>query len=453
MSITKIKACARSFKRENAPRRSAGQPIMKDTENVRVKAEDGIVGTGEAHYALVPTRVANGTIEPSAAPRLGFEVEESLFAKWPRIAGALLRMNNLCQSPGLVRSTTVILAKAGIHNTCATRTHVWISAFAGMTVLWMVASCFLPGYLHAADWKPEKTVEIVVNTVAGNGPDRTARVIQGIVQDKKQVDVPVVIGNKVGGGGVVAYSYVNSRPADGHTLIISSKALLSNHIAGRGPSYTEFTPVALLYTEYMLITVKPDSPILNGKDLVERVKKNPASVSFGIATSLGNPIHQSVAAPLRAEGIDIKLLRNVVFNAGSASLAAMMGGHVDVVPVTGALASQLSASKQVRLLAASSPRRLTGALADVPTWRELGYDVVVAQWRGVMGPKGMPDAQVAYWERTLKRMTEADEWKRDLEKNFWVADFMGARELRQFMENDNATLKRFLGELGLTDKK
>ena len=96
---------------------------------------------------------------------------------------------------------------------------------------------------------------------------------------------------------------------------------------------------------------------------------------------------------------------------------------------------------------------MTGALADVPTWRELGYDVVVAQWRGVMGPKGMPDAQVAYWERTLKRMTEADEWKRDLEKNFWVADFMGARELRQFMENDNATLKRFLGELGLTDKK
>lgn len=88
MSIAEIKACARSFKRENAPRRSAGQPIMKDTVIVRVKTEDGIVGTGEAHHALVPTRVADGTIEPSAAPGLGFEVEESLFAKWPGIAGA-----------------------------------------------------------------------------------------------------------------------------------------------------------------------------------------------------------------------------------------------------------------------------------------------------------------------------------------------------------------------------
>ncbi len=311
------------------------------------------------------------------------------------------------------------------------------------------AFCFSAG-ASAADWKPEKTVELVVNTVPGNGPDRTARVMQGILQDKKQMDVPIAISNKVGGGGAVAYSYLNTRPADGHTLIISSKALLTNHIAGRGPSYTDFTPVALLYSEYMLITVKPDSPILNGRDLVERVKKNPASVSFGIATSLGNPIHQSIAAPLRAEGVEIKALRNVVFNAGSASLAAMMGGHIDVVPVTGALASQLVASKQVRLLAASSPKRLAGALADVPTWRELGYDAVVSQWRGVVGPKGMNEAQVAYWELTLKRMTEADAWKQDIDKNFWVADFMNARQMRLFMDKDNASLKVFLGDLGLS---
>ena len=321
-----------------------------------------------------------------------------------------------------------------------------------MTVFWFVAFSFLAfsTTTSAADWKPEKSVELVVNTLPGNGPDRTARVMQGILQDKKQIDVPVVISNKIGGGGAVAYSYLNTRSGDGHTLSIASKALLTNHIAGRGPSYAEFTPVALLYSEYMLITVKPDSPIQNGRDLVERVKKNPASVSFGIATSLGNPIHQSIAAPLRAEGVEIKALRNVVFNAGSASLAAMMGGHVDVVPVTGALASQLLASRQVRLIAASSPKRLPGALADVPTWRELGYDAVVSQWRGVVGPKGMGDAQVAYWEQTLKRMTEADAWKQDLDKNYWVADFMNARQMRQFLEKDNGSLKVFLGDLGLS---
>ena len=329
--------------------------------------------------------------------------------------------------------------------------HPGVLGCAGVTLRRMAALCFLFSctVVTAADWKPEKAVEIVVNTPPGNGPDRTARVMQGILQDKKQIDVPVAIANKLGGGGVVAYGYLNSRPGDGHTLMIASKALLTNHIAGRGPSYTEFTPVALLYSEYMLITVKPDSPILNGKDLIERVKKNPASVSFGIATSLGNPIHQSIAAPLRAEGIDIKSLKNVIFNAGSASLAAMMGGHVDVVPVTGALASQLSAAKQVRLIAASSPKRLAGALAEVPTWRELGYDAVVSQWRGVVGPKGMSETQVAVWERTLKRMTEADEWKQDLDKNFWVADFLGAREMRKFMDKDNAALKVFLGDLGL----
>jgi putative tricarboxylic transport membrane protein len=231
--------------------------------------------------------------------------------------------------------------------------------------------------------------------------------------------------------------------------MIASKALLTNHIAGRGPSYTEYTPVAHLFGEYMVITVKPDSPIQSGKDLVARVKKNPSGVSFGIATSLGNPIHQSIAAPLRAEGVDIKSLKNVIFNAGSASLAAMMGGHVDVVPVTAALAVQLAAAGQVRLLAATSPQRLAGALAEVPTWRELGYDTVVSQWRGVVGPKGMSGAQVAYWERILKRMTEADEWRQDIEKNFWSAEFMNAREMRQAMDKDNASLKVFLNDLGL----
>ena len=301
----------------------------------------------------------------------------------------------------------------------------------------------------AADWKPEKAVEIVVNTPPGNGPDRTARVMQGILQDKKQIDVPVAVNNKIGGGGVLAYTYLNTRPGDGHTLMIASKALLTNHIAGRGPSYTEFTPIAHLFGEYMIITVKPDSPIQSGKDLIARVKKNPAAITFGIATSLGNPIHQSIAAPLRAEGLDIKSLKNVIFNAGSASLAAMMGGHVDVVPVTAALAVQLAAAGQVRLLAATSPQRLAGALAEVPTWRELGYDAVVSQWRGVVGPKGMSDAQVAYWERTLKRMTEAEEWKQDIEKNFWSAEFMSAQQMRQFMDKDNVVLKRFLSELGL----
>jgi len=321
--------------------------------------------------------------------------------------------------------------------------------FANGTIRWFSALCFGCVCAHAADWKPEKPVEIVVNTPPGNGPDRTARLMQSILQDKKQIEVPVAVSNKLGGGGVVAYTYLNSRPADGHTLMIASKALLTNHIAGRGPSYTEFTPIAHLFGEYLVVTVKPDSPIKNGKDLIESVKKNPAGYSFGIATSLGNPNHQAVAVALKAGGLDIKSLKNVVFNAGSAALAALMGGHVDVVPVTAALGSQLVSQGQVRPLAVSSAKRLGGVLADVPTWREQGYDAVVSQWRGVVAPKGMSDVQVAYWERTIKRMTDAEEWRQDIEKNFWSAELMSAADMRKFMDRDNAALKGFLGELGL----
>ena len=229
-------------------------------------------------------------------------------------------------------------------------------------VLWFVLCAGFLQSAFAADWKPERAIEIVVNTPPGNGPDRTARVMQSILQDKKHIDVPLAVNNKIGGGGVMAYTYVNTKPGDAHTLIIASKALLTNHIAGRGPAYTEFTPLAHLYSEYLVVAVKPDSPITSGKDLVERVKRNPQSISFGIATSLGNPIHQSMATPLRSVGVDVKALRNVIFNAGSASMAAMMGGHVDVVAVTAPTGAQLAAGKQVRLLAVSAAKRLSGEI-------------------------------------------------------------------------------------------
>src|SRR5688572_5174784 len=164
---------------------------------------------------------------------------------------ALLRMIETYRNCGRVKTKSVVPAHAGTYNRIATCDPAWVPACAGTTMCWFAAIYFLTICVPttAAEWKPEKPVEIVVNTPPGNGPDRTARVMLGILQDKKQIDVPVAIVNKLGGGGVVAYTYLNSRPGDGHTLMIASKALLTNHIAGRGPSYGEFTPVAHLFAE------------------------------------------------------------------------------------------------------------------------------------------------------------------------------------------------------------
>jgi len=315
---------------------------------------------------------------------------------------------------------------------------------------WVTLAFWAAASAHAAvPWKPEKAVEIVAANAPGGGADRIIRIMVNVFQERRQLDFPVNVVNKPGGGGSVAYNYLNLHPGDGHYLILGGKALLTNNIVGRGPSYTELTPIAHLFGEYISVTVRPDSPIRSGRELVERLRKDPAALSFGIATSLGNANHQGAAAALKAAGIDIRKLRTVIFPSGGAATTAMLGGHVDVVPISAAFAGSMVRQGQVRLLAVTSPARLTGVLAEVPTWREQGVDVVVSNWRNITGPKGLSDAHVAYWEEAFRRLVESDEWKKELEANFWTSEFMRSPATRKFLERENAEVRSFLVELGL----
>jgi putative tricarboxylic transport membrane protein len=301
----------------------------------------------------------------------------------------------------------------------------------------------------ASAWKPEKAVEIIAVNAPGGGSDRIARMMAKVLQEGRIVEVPVNVVNKPGGGGSVAYAYLNQHPGDGHYVVLASKAILTNHLVGRGPSYTEFTPVANLFSEWISVTVKPDSPLKTGRDLVERLKKDPAALSFGIATSLGNLNHQGAAAALKEAGIDVKKMRTVIFQSGGAATTAMLGGHIDIVPITAAFAASMVRNGQVRLIAVSSPQRLTGVLADVPTWRELGYDAVVSNWRSVIGPKAMTEAQLAYWDRALRRLIDSAEWKKELEMNFWTSEYLGSADTRKLMSQENVQAREFLVDLGL----
>src|SRR5688500_14727209 len=133
----------------------------------------------------------------------------------------------------------------------------------------------------AGGWKPTKPVELIAMNAPGGGSDRILRIMINVIQAQKQVPAAVNVVNKPGCGGAVAYSYLNNHPGDGHYLLIANKSLLTNHLIGAGPSYTEFTPIVNLFNEYISVTVKPDSPLRSGRDLVERLKKDPGALSFG----------------------------------------------------------------------------------------------------------------------------------------------------------------------------
>lgn len=328
----------------------------------------------------------------------------------------------------------------------------WVSyGILQAAVVGLTAMLCAPAAGMAADgWKPEGVVEIIVNTAPGSGPDKIARLVQKILKVQHLVDVPTTVVNKPGGGGAVAYTYLNQHAGSGNHIAVASKTLLTSEIMGRSPiTYTDVTPISHLLDVYIGIGVAANSPIKSGKDLIAALKRDPTAYSIGVATSLGNTNHQAVAAAMKAAGVNARALRTVVFQSGGRAITAMLGGHVDVVPVSiGSWRGHLQKGT-ARVIAVAAPHRLPGLFASVPTWREQGADVVVANWRSIVGPKGMHPEQVAYWEGVIKRMTETAAWKKYMEATSATPGYMNSEETRKGMEKDYADIKEFLIDLGL----
>lgn len=323
-----------------------------------------------------------------------------------------------------------------------------------MTVLAGVSTCLSAPLAGAQSWQPDRNVEIVINTAPGSGQDNTGRFMQRLLQDGKLIPTSITVANKPGGGGAIAYGYLNQHAGDGHYVAIASKSLLTNHIMGRTPvTYSQLTPLAILFEEYITVAVKADSPIKDGRDLLARMKKDPASVTFGVATSLGNPNHQGVAMALKRVGVDLRKAKNVVFQSGGSAVTSMLGGHVDVVPGSVGLMQKHLEAGTIRVIAVAAPQRLTGTYAQVPTWKEQGADAVVSNWRGLVGPGKLTDAQRAFWDNATRQFTQSAAWKKELAKRNWADEYKGSADTAKYMDAEYAELKDFLAELELAKKK
>src|SRR6185369_9487705 len=137
----------------------------------------------------------------------------------------------------------------------------------------------------AAQWKPEKNIEIIVGTGPGGGQDKTARTVQHLLTDKRFIEAPVTVVNKPGGGGAVGWAYLNQHAGDPHYAVIGTTTLLTSQIIGRSPvGFTDITPLAMLLSESVALSVRQESPLVTGKDLVERLKKDASSVSASIGS-------------------------------------------------------------------------------------------------------------------------------------------------------------------------
>lgn len=317
---------------------------------------------------------------------------------------------------------------------------------AGFLILLVSATCGAaePG------WKPRDHIEIVVAQGPGGGTDVNARVIQKILSDKRLIEVPITVVNKVGGGGSIGLDYLSKRPADGHTIMVGNTTLISSHIVGRSPfAYTDMTPIALLGQDYIAVAVRPDSPIKTGRDLLAKLKQDPSSVSISIGAAIGNQNHIAIATAAKSVGVDASKLKTVIFKSSSETVTSLVGGHVDVGVTSAGSFAQHFKRGTLQLIAVSAPKRLPGDLASVPTWQEQGVSSVIGIWYAVIGPKNMGRAQVDFWDGVFAKLVNTDEWKRYAVARYMSQEYLQSGDTEKFFRAQNESLKEIMMAIGL----
>lgn len=305
------------------------------------------------------------------------------------------------------------------------------------------------GALPQAAWKPVKAVELVVGVAPGGAVDISARLVQRTWKNQGTLDNVLVV-NKAGGGNTVSWAYMGQQAGDAHYVLVQAPNLLTNKIHGITKlTYSDFTPLCLMFEEFMGVSVRADSPIKTGKDLIARLRKDPSSLSIGIASAVGNHIHTSIAKPLKEAGVDIKKLKVVAFKSSGDSMVALLGGHIDVVSSSTPNALAHLRTGKTHMLAVSSTKRFGGDLAQIPTWPEQGIRGDFSSWRGLLGPRGITPAQIAYWEGACAKLGEAEEWNKALAHEFWVSRYLNGADTAKYWEAQYAEYREILGAIGL----
>lgn len=311
-----------------------------------------------------------------------------------------------------------------------------------MRAFFVVLALLLSSAAQAQDFPQKGPVEITCLFPAGSSADVTARMLaEGMSNSLGQ---KVLVVNRPGAGGAIGYKHAASQKPDGYSVVWNSNSISTTYHSGQLPfDYKAFDPVARVLLESVVIAVKADASWKNLGQFVQDLKSRGKAISIG-HSGVGSHTHISLAAFLHAASVQAT---EVPFGA-SQVIPSLLGGHVDaVVQFPGALAAPLKQS-QVRLLATLTTARDSG-FPDVPTARELGYDVALDAWRGIAVPHGTPPAVIARLESAIRIATESAEFKKQSEHLGVRPAFLPAAEFGELIARDDRAIARQMQLIGL----
>lgn len=321
--------------------------------------------------------------------------------------------------------------------------------YVGLSSLLILGACSSEGSGAESEEFPNDNIELVAPATPGGGWDATARAMQKILQEEELIDENINVVNKPGGSGEVGWQYLKEK--DAHTVAINSSLLITNNLLGQSQlSYEDFTPLAILSTEWVSIAVSNDSPFEDATQLMEQLKEDPSSIKIALAPGLGNNDHLSFVQAAKEYGVDVSKLNILIYESGGDVVTALLGGHVDVATMSVSESKEQHLAGNFKIISVSSDERLEG-LEEVPTWQEQGVDMVFPHWRGILGPPDMTEEEIAYYDKVISEMVETEAWKELLKNNEWESFYKNSEDSTEFLKEQTVMYETLLSESGLTD--
>jgi len=309
------------------------------------------------------------------------------------------------------------------------------------------AAALTAGSAQAQDAYPSRPITLINPFPPGGAVDVVGRPFAAVLEPI--IKQPVVIETKAGAAGAVGAQFAAAAKPDGYTLLMHIVSISGfaemDKLFGRQPKFTraDFIPIARFTEGPMALVVNDQTPYKSLKELVDDAKARPDQIIFS-SSGLYGALHLPAALFMKAAGIQ---MRHLPTNGGGPALTALLGNNSQVLVSSIAAAnSQIKAGK-LRALASFSNKR-AASLPDVPTMKELGYDVEFGLWVGLFAPKGTPDAIVDKLRAESRKAADAEQFKKAIDNLGDVVAYLDKPDFAKFWDEDAKRVEAAVQAIG-----
>ena len=292
-------------------------------------------------------------------------------------------------------------------------------------------------------------VSVMLPANPGGGWDSTGRQAFQAMNDAGIYTGTVNFTNKGGAGGTIGLSdFQRSQKGKPDALAVFGAITVGSITLNNSPvDLSKFKPVARLTAEYLVIAVKADSPYKTLGDFVAALKSDPGAAAVG-GGSAGGVDHIALALLAQSAGVPVPKLNYIPQAGGADTVIGIINGTLKAGISGISEFQQFAKEGRIRILGITTAERVKG-LEDVPTFKEAGYDVEIANWRGILGSVDMPEANHKEWVERFTKLNESEAWQAVLKKQGWEAYFMPGDAFGKFIQSESSRINKILKDAGL----